>query len=356
MSKDTTWFDLMMSFARQYWKYKNSDSIINAFVTFALLIGLPLVVSKSFFNLLVSFEFLGAEFAINDNEYALVGIGIILVSFVGIIWRVVSINKKLTGILILHRGMEGMRASNAQDALPKSFSRGKLDIVDIYESNQLSEGEVISPKHALTKIKGIDQLVSTRLQGVKPSEVQLAYAGLAPIPLLVTAGYKVSSRQNCLVLEYDRLTNWHSLDDADDQETLKISEPHEVTGHQVAIILPFSVEITEPQIPMSFAGKAYVMQLENGARVDSLNSEAKQKRIVKQFYNLCASLKAKHPSVTEIHIFMACQASFAFRLGQIITTSVMPTLLIYQYDVAKHSYSWNVKIENGREPEVIEVT
>jgi len=341
--------NIIMSFVRQYWKYKFRD-LGMSFATLLITSGASLLLLGGAWKLLIELGWLGvqSDITFSANDYSGISTLLIIAGIAVGILRLVDIGKQLSGILIIHRGMEGMDTNSIQKALPKSFSKGKLDIIDLQEGHQLYEGKVVHPERALEVINGLNQQIKTRLNGRNISEVKLAFGGLAPIPLLVAAGYKVTSRQECITLDYSRLGSWHGLDDIDDLEEVSIIQPDCKIIDQVAIMLPFSVEISEKQLPQNLSDKAYIVRLKKGARPDSLNSTDKQKRIASELYTLCANLKAEHPALNEIHLFLASQASFAFRLGTMLTASVLPKVSIYQYDSGTGKYGWGVSIIAGK--------
>lgn len=346
--------NFILTILRQYWKYKFGD-IVMKFATFLIISGLSL---PMLVTLLISFDlvpFIPSEIEVQlSNSQTLISALMIILGIAIGIWRINSLSKKLTGILIIHRGMEGMNTSNIKKSLPKSFAKGKLDIIDLHEGHQISESKVLSPERALSVISNLDQQLKTRLNGRDISDVKLAYAGLAPIPLLVTAGFKVTSRQNCFILDYSRDGSWHGIDDIDDQETFTIENPVGKITSEVAIILPFSVDIVETQLPNKLYNKSYTFHLKNDARPDSLNSTEKQIRIAKACYTHCANLRAKHPDLKEIHLYIASQASFAFRIGTMLTTSVMPKIYVYQFDGTLNKYTWGVSFETDSSPSIVE--
>ena len=144
------------------------------------------------------------------------------------------------------------------------------------------------------------------------------------------------------------------MDDADDDEVVSVVTPSGKIEHNAAVVLPFSVEIAPCQLPDALSDKAYFINLANGARMDSLNSEDKQLRVLKSFYTLCANMKAAHPEIQTIHVYMASQASLAFRLGTMITSSVMPAMAIYQYNSHTGQYGWGVMIKSNHKPYIID--
>jgi CBASS immunity sensor of nucleotide second messenger signals len=341
--------------ARQYWKYKFRD-VGMTFSTLLISSGMAIILSGALWQLILDLDWLNIPAALSLNSNNVLGFGILLVIIgtgIGIL-RLRDLGNIISGILIIHNGMEGMNTNSIQNELPKSFIKGRLEIINLYQSHQLHEGIVLSPERALNVINNLDQQIETRLSGRSINDVKLAYGGLAPIPLLVAAGYKISSRQECLILDYSRGNGWHGLDDLDDGENVSIQSPSKEVFNEVAIIMPFSVDISENQLPEQLIGKVYRFNLENGARPDSLNSTDKQKRITKEFYSFCANLRAKHPNVERIHLFLASQASFSFRLGTVVSASVLPPIIFYQYDVQKNKYGWRMIIKPGVPPAIMD--
>ncbi len=183
--------NFILTLFRQYWKYKFGDTIMK-FATAIIILGVSTLPFPVLTTLLISFDFLPSDIEIQlNNEPTLISISLIIAGLVVGIWRAISLSKKLTGILIIHRGMEGMSTSDIKKALPKSLLKGKLDVIDLHQGHQISEGRVISSKHALSYINNLDQQLDTRLNSKDIYDVKLAYAGLAPIPLLMTAGFKI---------------------------------------------------------------------------------------------------------------------------------------------------------------------
>ncbi len=91
---------------RQYWKYKFSD-IIMKFATFLIISGMsfPLLI-----GLLISFDlipFIPSEIEIQlNNSQDLISLSMVIIGIAIGIWRIKYLSKKLTGILIIHRGKE----------------------------------------------------------------------------------------------------------------------------------------------------------------------------------------------------------------------------------------------------------
>lgn len=338
----------------QLLKYKNPDSTLS-FCRFLIVTGATFIGGGSIWYLVLSVNTFDVplDISFGPKDTSVLGIAILSIGLVLGIYRIFLLNKRITGLLIIHRGMEGMEIVQAKTALPRGFFNGRLEVIDIHEGHQLYRGTVSHPERALRAVLDIPRQISTRLTDQMSSDVKLAYAGLAPVPLLVCAGYVLSSRQNCLVLDYIRGDGWHSLDKLDDGEDVIISDIEDLESEDIAIVVSFSVAVAQTQIPTYFNGKTYFLDLINGPRMDSLSSEQKQKRIVRKIYDFISRLKSQHINLTRVHLFLAAQASFSFRLGIVISTSVHPSVYVYQFDPSSNSYTWGVGISNGNEPSII---
>ncbi len=333
-----------------YVRYKNGDLAMR-FASKLVIGGFSLLAGGSGLTWAISAELVSIELPLKLDIVAeratIYGLAAVITGTAIAILRIQYLQRKLTGILIVHRGMEGMETHHVQKALPASFRKGRLDIIELAEGHQLHNGVVVSPHRALDVINHLDQQLATRIQGRNTADTQLAYAGLAPIPLLVAAGYKMTARKPCIVLDYARAGHWHALEYEDDNEAIRVTEPNEPITSDVAIVLPLSVNIATSQLPEELTGKAYTVTLAKGARMDSLNSEDKQKRLAELIYNLLSNIQSTHPNVETIHIFLASQASFAFRFGTMITSSVMSSISVYQYNSLTHRYGWCATFQAG---------
>ena len=346
--------DKLLFIFRQILKYKNPDSTLS-FCRLLILTGASFIGGGVLWSVTATLQLFSVPIDISVGPAdagiwgaVLLGVGVVLG-----IWRIVSISKLTTGLLIIHRGMEGMEITAAKAALPRSFSNGRLDVIDVKEGYQQDRGKLHRPESALRAILDLPRQVSTRLSDQASTDLKLAYAGLAPVPLLIAAGYVISSRQQCLVMDFKRGSGWHCLDSPDDGESIDIVPPSEEGAKNIALVFSFSAAISASQIPEGFKDKTYFINLSKGARVDSLSSEDKQLRIAGEIYSFVANLKAGHPALERVHIFMAAQASFSFRLGTILTASVHPSVSAYQYDPSTGGYTWGVSIDSGKEPSIV---
>ena len=346
MKHDTT----LLQALKTYWRYKYVDPVLKTgYLLVAGGLGMISVVSGGLY-LVLQFKDLPASIEFGQQSSFGLGLLLCLAGAALVLWRSGQLSKQRSGVLILHRCMSGMRSTDPKSALPTKMKMGVLDIIDEDDQAFQRNGVIIDSQGLMQKAANLDEQLRTRIGD--NTEVPVAYAGLAPVPLLVTAGYKLTNRQNILVMDYDRDSGWHLLDALDDEESLRITRPKAVPSTEAAVAISVSAPISLDDIPKPLRDVCYKAVLEGGARRDSASSEEKQNRLSRQLYDLLASIRAEYRNLEIVHVFLAAQASFAFRLGQSITQSVHPPIQVYQFE--RGQYTWSVLIQPASEPVLIE--
>lgn len=347
--------NILIKFLTLFIKYRNSDLWINIGRCFVLL-GVGLIAGPRLVALLflqVAYKDISLSLDFSNNIHDILAVLLIAIGLSIVILRLFKLEKTLTGILIFHEGMSGMDLSEAEKALPKSFKKGKFRSIVLEEGDRMELGRVLDAESALESIKSLPLMLKSELNDADSSRVNLAYSGLAPIPLLFTAGYLLTSRKRILFLDYHRGEGWHCLDSLDDNEEVLSDVNVNEDATDVALILSFSVEISTSQIPDDLGGNTIKLSLEGGARIDSLNSEEKQKRISNLVYETIANKIKDYPAVKCFHLFIASQASMVARLGSMISSSVHAEVRIYQFDPTAQGYLWGVSLRSGKFPVIV---
>lgn len=352
------YMNILTKFLTLIIKYRNSDLWINIGRCFVLL-GVGLIAGPRLVALLflqVAYKDISLNLDFSNNMHDVLAVLLIAIGLSIVILRLFKLEKTLTGILIFHEGMSGMDLSEAEKALPNVFKKGKLRSIVLDEGDRMELGRVLDAKSALESIKSLPLMLKSELNDVDSSCVNLAYSGLAPIPFLFAAGYLLTSRKKILFLDYHRGEGWHCLDSLDDKEEILSDVNLDEDAKDIALILPFSVEISTAQIPDNLGDNTIRLSLEGGARIDSLNSEEKQKRISNLIYETIANKIKDYPSARCFHLFIASQASMVARLGSMISSSVHVEVRVYQYDPGAHSYLWGVSLRSGKFPVIVGVS
>ena len=126
-------------------------------------------------------------------------------------------------------------------------------------------------------------------------------------------------------------------------------KPIDQVGEELAIAMPISAEFGEQPIKKYYREYSnYVAErMPNGACQDSIMSRHDQYSLAKEYYDILAALRNEYPSLQQIHLFIAAQASFVFRLGQQYSSTVHPPLASYNFDSPNNLYDWGIKIDKG---------
>jgi hypothetical protein len=331
----------------QYFRWKNPDPVIGMASLFAKLgtaliapSGLLFIFSIKTIELPLGFE-LGAQ---TVNQAAWVGFALILSSIAIGFYRASKISSLSKTIIILHRGMDGMTLASPEKDLPTKYKIGQVDYINI--PNQLS-----SIQGQFEDIESVPRDIIQRLTQVDHSNTKLLYCGLAPIPLLFFAGYKLQVREKIEIMDYQRNPQkWIFMDDSDDHEELKISLPDNITSPEIAISIGFSFEVNNKLIRDQLGDNVEVIKIEldRGARMDSMLSAEKQNRILKLIVESLVQLRSNNPQIKAYHLFMSAQASFTVNFGRHWTTTVLPSIRVYNFDSKNNSYPWNVGISHDQ--------
>ncbi len=307
-----------------FWKYRFVDPVYKAGFWVIVIGGSMLTAGPLALYAVLRIDGIPAWLEFGPLNSAGIGFFVLLVGVALVVWRAQSLGKKPVGVLILHRCMAGMQTTDPTTGLPSKMKVGHLLRIDQDDQDFQRNGVTIDQAGLLQKASNLSEHLRVTTTGHRGLPV--AYAGLAPIPLLVTAGYKLTNRQEILIMDYDRDAGWHLLDALDDGKSLNISRPHAAVSTDVAIAVSVSAPIS--------------------------SSVVKQQRLCRELYELLSLIRAEYPQLQVVHVFLATQASLAFRIGQTITQSVHPPVRVYQFE--NRRYAWSVQIEPANEPRLIE--
>lgn len=243
-------------------------------------------------------------------------------------------------VLVHVPGMPGSRAGNPARSIRGRYGYGLRSFrVDLRHA--WSTG-TYQPAAALAEIKQINAQISALLGD---GDHRVFVAAIAPIPILMALGFVISSRSDLEVLEMNRGRGWTRLQDADDGEAIEVDEVGTGRSGVVRCVLSLSVPIAGHQVPQEPGDLIVQVRPGDGARSDSLASTEKQLRFATAIYNKLAALRADYGDIQAIEIYAACQASFAVRLGSQLSPTVLPRVIVRQFD--DHSYTWGVAMDRS---------
>jgi hypothetical protein len=113
-------------------------------------------------------------------------------------------------IAIRHQSMEQIPANAIQAWLPADLRDCEYIEITIDQCDLFHNGRLIDPYEAARRQRDLEERVAALL--VQHPDAQLAYYGIAHIPLLFLAGYTLSNRRAIMHFENDRYTRaWDLL-------------------------------------------------------------------------------------------------------------------------------------------------
>lgn len=341
--------NLFWQFWNQWLKYRNVDPVVG-FARLLVLVGVGLMAPGGVWWLALALEIklveLPASVTIKFGPETITYTGLFIAT-VGIligIWGIRHIKKKRTSCLIYMRGLPGMNDEPPTDDLPPKYKHGQVThlSMDILK---------VSKESAIENIELFSKMLDEKIMSMDIEAPVTVFAGLAQVPLLYVTGIRLSTRQNLFVMDYNRFEQkWHMLDELDDNERIETIYPDNPPGEEVAIAMPFTISMTQEQIPVFLKDKTIWIKLDGqGPRTDAFSSEEKMKHTLRAVHDVIRNLRNKdgYGNIKRIHLFIAAQASTVFKLGTNYQANVYPEICVYHFQGGEGKYTWGIGIKNG---------
>jgi len=190
---------------------------------------------------------------------------------------------------------------------------------------------------ALAQQRQFAQIVTPVLEAYPDAEI--AYFGLAPIPVAFHFGYLLGNTRSVTIYQYHHVRNeWFA-------EALPPTQEYKF--EIVPPILPLEIQrgkgVIVVRVATSFAidqNSTYAV-VENPANefnielrqpdVDSLHTQSNIIQVVDSFQSVLNAYANKLSDREQIHLFMACSAGLPFALGMRINPNIYPYIQTYQY-------------------------
>jgi len=335
-------------FWNQWLKYRKGDPVMS-FAKGLILIGVSIMTPGTLWWMAVALNIKPENFPVGFN----VQFGPDTITYTGLTFSIIGIGigichsyriqRKRISCLIYLRGLPGMSGQvPVEDLLPKfkygNVSEFKIDIHDV------------SIEKALKNIETSCQMFDENILSMNIKAPYTIFAGFAPVPILYSIGVRLSTRKNLYVMDYNRFKQkWHFLDDLDDGGRLTIRYPKYQLNEDVGIVMPFSIAISESQIPTPLKNKIIWIQLDNQSpKTDSLSSEDKLLNVLKQIHDVIRNIRSRkgYKKIKRIHLFIAAQSSTIFRLGALYQENAYPEIRVYHFQEGR--YTWGISIKKGK--------
>jgi nucleoside phosphorylase len=226
-----------------------------------------------------------------------------------------------------------------------------IDQTDLYEN-----GRLVDPVDALQRQRDLIHRVNHFID--RYPNAQIAYLGLAHIPLVFHAGYEINRCAIRLLTTNRQTGEWIPLlPDAEHESELCIQEaPSNISDEvgDVVVRMSISYRISRQQINGIVKEPLASFHLSlSKPRPDAIISEKQVNDCARAFHQLLVDINAHFPKTRRIHLFIAAPPTVVFRCGQQVSKTVDPDILVYNFsNKDQPNYGWAVNVATG---EVIEL-
>ncbi|MFW5489080.1 MAG: SAVED domain-containing protein [Desulfovibrio sp.] len=261
--------------------------------------------------------------------------------------------KERNSIVVEHLGTgEAKPFKDMSKSLPRGLTHDPDENIVIDQNPYIKNLNVIDPKQALDELLNLERDLKRKSEQV--SNLEIVYAGMAPVPFLFCAGYLLSNKTKIHPLDWNRQDEkWHPLNESAKGYYLSFIEPDAKEAKEIAITFPLTFDINEAVL-LSEIGEMPIVRAElidpatnqkTPHRIDLLSSRTDQARCVKQFQEFINGVLISYPKVERIHLSIAAQASFSFQLGRQVLPKNHGDIVIHQFSRNGNTkYPWAVVI------------
>jgi nucleoside phosphorylase len=258
------------------------------------------------------------------------------------------IDKAPTLIAIRHQSMEPIPAKAILESLPLEFGNLEVKELTIDQTDLYVGGRLIDPVEAARRQADLAQRIND-LQISYPG-AEIAYYGIAHIPLLFLAGYQLSNKSHIHLFEHNRHSaRWNQLQGTESGPQFELEEPFPAPSSaqgDVVVRISLSYQVTLGVIEGLVSSPIASFHLRVAQpMIDIVTGERQVKEYSSAFRRLLDEIHNRFPNTQRIHLFYSGPATLAFNFGRQISKTIHPTIVVYNYfaqDTPK--YSWGLEI------------
>jgi hypothetical protein len=254
--------------------------------------------------------------------------------------------KKLHMLQIRHTSIESVGFSKISDEMDDYN-------VEILPLNQLEELKTFSKEnleHALREQEKFVQRISNSLDGSSDKEV--AYFGLAHIPLMILLGFQIADKSSVKFFEWNQgKLRWDEIGSNNNvfpsliEEEELLQSPEETKEVVVKIGLTFPIPNSD-LTGLNLDGlNSFYLHLDPPHRNAIIGVEQLD-TYKEEFRRLLDKILQKYPNLQRVHLFYSGQPSFAYRLGSALTERMDKEIIAYNYVGSSNpKYNWAINLK-----------
>lgn len=253
-----------------------------------------------------------------------------------------------TLVAIHHLSMQSISRNAIIKSLPLEFQKRNIVELLINQTDLYNNGRLIDPTIAAERQKNAAQDIDLLLSSHPGAD--LAYFGIAHIPLLFHLGYQMTNKRKMLFFEFNRYTGiWEMLQRDDIGPELYIEGlPAEPINNSGDVLFRISISNTVfldevlHIVPLPIASIHLFLK---PSQRDVMVSETQLQRYGMAFRKALDQIHEYLPNRQRVHIFYAGPVSLAVYFGQLISQTIDRRIFIYNYTAKDNPrYSWGLEI------------
>jgi hypothetical protein len=234
------------------------------------------------------------------------------------------------------------------DALHPRYPAGETISIDLTSLGDEKGG----PRYDVAAERIAEELARLYANGSGLQQTNhLSVFGLAPMPLLMTLGSKLSNKVptdffQCHRNKPNRWT-WFEGEELALYETRKCRDGSDAL--KVALILSLSGNIDPASLPATVDDRYSVYEIRLASDTPNpgfLRQRADLEAFRDTYRRFLASMRAQHPGLTEIHTFPAAPAPVAIACGFDLLPKVDPTLVVYDNVMKDGGFIQRLKVND----------
>lgn len=265
-----------------------------------------------------------------------------------IIQRENLINRQANLLLIRHQSIHPLATNAVIDFLPDYLKVRKNVEIVVDQSDLFKNGSLDNPLEAIKRQLSTLQDIDKEIQ--KQPDTFIGYYGIAHIPLVFLAGYQLNKRQKVYLFDHNReKEEWLCLQTNGEFPEIQFEGmPLQLNYSEDDVVLKMSISYpvldkdTVDIVPKP--GKSIHLFL-NQPKIDSIRYKNQLEQYTSCFRDTLDAIHNNLPNVKRIHLFYAGPVPLAFRCGQLISPTIHPKVLIYNYysqDTPR--YKWGLHV------------
>ena len=253
-----------------------------------------------------------------------------------------------TVLMIRHQSLEPIAPNAGRASLPAELRGLPMQEVGVDLSALFRGGRLTDPRTAIGQ-------QAARVQELQPlwkdyPNLEVAYYGIAHIPLVFWVGGLLNMRKPVHILEHNRRTNQWDLLSSNSAYPHLLLRDVPVPAHQdsrdIAVKFSVSYPVLDSDVQLAVPNARRVMELAvPEPALDSIRGQAQLEEYAAAFRSVLDSIHNRDDDVERVHVFYAGPVSLAFRCGQLVSPTIHPGVLVYNY-VSQDGprYSWAIRV------------